>query len=51
MCPITPVPHLDLWIIMAMCPITPIPITLPLILMCPIAKGPIAHVPHYHTPM
>ena len=40
MCPITPVPHLDLCIIMAMCPITPFPITLPLMLMCPIAHVP-----------
>ena len=40
MCPIAPVPHLDLCVIMAMCPITPIPITLPLMLMCPIAHVP-----------
>ena len=41
MCPITPVPHLDLCIIMAMCPITPIPIT-----HVPHHPAPYAHVPY-----
>ena len=57
MCPIAPVAHLDVCIIMAMCSITPIPIThvphhpAPDMLMCPIAHVPYCPcipLPYHH---
>ena len=57
MCPITPVPHPDLYNIMAMCPITHVPITpvphhpyapppCPLCSCAPLPMSPITHVPY-----